>query len=395
MGETGSRIVEGPGQAAATDRLRTMFMYWGRRGAGLELLRGLTEAANRGQDLDLTVSVSRQGEAWSWLRRDTDSVSSRRIFPVSTFSSGPGAVLGAWRIPAIRGALKTRILHDRIEVVVDVMPHVWSPLVAPAIRSAGALYAPIIHDARRHPGDQWGFAASFAERALGAADCAITLSANVRERVLATGVVPSDRLLPLFLPDLSLPVGIVPAPVPGSSLRVMFLGRILPYKGLRLLLDAVSLARANGHRIDLGVFGEGDLDGNAGRLLALNAEVVNRWLAADEIASAFSRYDVVALPYLEASQSGVAALAFGAGCPIVATPVGGLLEQTRDGVNGIMAGGIDAEAFAAALMRLSDDIPLRKRLRAGVAATRADRSMDAFVEQLGAGLRHARRRALG
>ena len=55
--------------------------------------------------------------------------------------------------------------------------------------------------------------------------------------------------------------------------------------------------------------------------------VENRWVPEAEVGELFSWADAVVLPYREASQSGVAAVALAANRYVVATNVGGLTEQ--------------------------------------------------------------------
>ena len=83
---------------------------------------------------------------------------------------------------------------------------------------------------------------------------------------------------------------------------------------------------------------------SAARLEAIGAEVVNCWLDASEIGPVLARYHAVVLSHTDASQSGVAAAAIGAGVPVVAMPVGGLIEQVVDGVTGLVALRADARA---------------------------------------------------
>ena len=57
----------------------------------------------------------------------------------------------------------------------------------------------------------------------------------------------------------------------------------------------------------------------------------------------------------EASQSGVVALALGAGMPSIVTPVGGLPSQMIPGVTGLVVEAISGEAVAAAMETLIID----------------------------------------
>jgi glycosyltransferase involved in cell wall biosynthesis len=62
----------------------------------------------------------------------------------------------------------------------------------------------------------------------------------------------------------------------------------------------------------------------------------------------------VALPYLSASQSGVAYMAFAFGKPVVATRVGALADVIIDDQNGCLIEPRSPEALAAALIRMAD-----------------------------------------
>jgi glycosyltransferase involved in cell wall biosynthesis len=147
-------------------------------------------------------------------------------------------------------------------------------------------------------------------------------------------------------------------------------------------LDALEILRREGVPVELGVYGEGDLASLAGRLRDLQAEVVNEWIPDDHIAAIFDRFDAVVLPNIEASQSGVAAAALASGLPVIATPVGGLVEQVIDGETGVVARAVDARSFAHAIRRLAVDPALYQRIRQRIAATRESRSMRRFVEAI-------------
>ena len=77
-------------------------------------------------------------------------------------------------------------------------------------------------------------------------------------------------------------------------------------------------------------------------------KVENRWIPEEGIQQVFTEADLVLLPYTEASQSGVIAIAFGMGLPVVVTPVGGLREQVSDGVTGRIAYDLKPAAIAEA-----------------------------------------------
>ncbi|CAN0506422.1 unnamed protein product [Phaeothamnion confervicola] len=142
------------------------------------------------------------------------------------------------------------------------------------------------------------------------------------------------------------------------------------------------MLRAEGIHVRLGVAGAGDIDDMRERLAALDAEVINRWLDDREIAPLLARYDAMALPYIEASQSGVAAVAFGGCMPVVAMPSGGLGEQVIEGRTGVLAQEVTATSFADAIRRLATDRPLYRQISRCLKETAQDRSMHTFIARL-------------
>ena len=135
--------------------------------------------------------------------------------------------------------------------------------------------------------------------------------------------------------------------------------------------------------MQLGVAGSGDI-GSATRLKLdeLGAEVINRWIDESEISPLLSRYDALACAHVEASQSGIAATAFGHAMPVVAMPSGGLLEQVIEGKSGVMARASNATAYADAIRRLAIEDELYDSITRNLIATRAERSMAHFLSAL-------------
>jgi len=355
-----------------------MFLYWGRRGAMPLFTLQLGRAALTIPGLEPTICVSRQNALFP-----DYAALGPALLPIDTFTKNTGAFTQAWRLPALRASLAHHVKTHRIDAVVDLMTHVWSPFAASAVQQAGARYLAIVHDADAHPGDPTTWVKALTDHGLRKADGIITLSHAVADRLVMTGTVPPERIATLFLPDLALSEAPSPPPEfrPGQPIALMFLGRIMPYKGFGLFLEMIEILRGRGHNIQAGVFGEGNIDAYNSRLTAIGAEVVNRWLTEAEIAAVLPRYHAVVLSHTEASQSGVTAVAFGAGRPVVVTPVGGLAEQVADGVTGTIASAVDAPALAAAVERLFASPQTYADMCANVMTSRNSRSMRRFVER--------------
>jgi glycosyltransferase involved in cell wall biosynthesis len=352
---------------------RTLFIYWGRRGAMsqfvLDLARVLDEA-------DI-VSISRQNELF-----DEIAKTGVPLLPVDTFETGHGAILRAWRLLRIRRELAEVVRRESIERVVVLMPHVWTPLIVSAVRAVGADYVVVVHDAQAHPGDQTGLVINWLLRDAAKADQVITLSRYVADQLKLKCPLLGNRVKPLFHPVVRSEYAFEGnTPVDGVR-GFLFFGRLMAYKGLRLFVEASEQLRAKGLRFRIGVAGEGLLGELAPRLASLGAEVTNRWIAPEEVPAILTRYQAVVVPSIEASQSGVVPVAYGLGLPVIATPTGGLVEQVADGLTGILADEVSADAVARAMERLITDAELRVRLRLGVEKVQQTHSMRRFYELL-------------
>jgi glycosyltransferase involved in cell wall biosynthesis len=356
---------------------KTLFLYLGRRGALGRFTLELAQAVSDMPQLDALFAISGQSENV----RDFDWLGNS-LLPLDTFDR----VLSFSTVRNFFSARRTlldRIAADGITTVVTLMPHIWTPLLARSVRRRGARYITIIHDAVSHPGDPTAAVIPWLRSEARLADRVVTLSRSVAEHLTENGFSDPAKTQTLFLADLRYgSSGEAKNWAGNEPLRLLFMGRIFKYKGLSLLLDAVELLRDEGIHIHLGVAGAGDIADENARLAACGAEVINRWLDDDEIVPLLARYHAVALPYIEASQSGVAAVAFGSRMPVIAMPSGGLAEQVIEGKTGMIAREVSARAFADAIRRLASDRQLYHAISKSLQQTAHERSMRTFVEKL-------------
>ncbi|UCF78328.1 MAG: glycosyltransferase [Candidatus Eiseniibacteriota bacterium] len=137
---------------------------------------------------------------------------------------------------------------------------------------------------------------------------------------------------------------------------VLFFGYVRPYKGVHVLLDAFSKARKS-VEATLAVVGEfyEPRDPYVDHITRLGLQedvmLVDRYVSDEEVGVFFSAADVVILPYISATQSGVIQIAFAFHKPVISTAVGGIPEVVKDGVNGILVPPCDSDALADALRR--------------------------------------------
>jgi glycosyltransferase involved in cell wall biosynthesis len=361
---------------------RALFLFWGRRGPMARLALEIANLTPLDVGADVTVSVSTSNEQ---IRAFAAAPDQNKIFRVATFVHSPGFLAGAWRVPALAAQISDHIRTNGTELVVNMMPHVWTPFIIGAVQAAGAQYVTIVHDAEVHPGDyRTRIAKPILDMELRRADRVLALSRHVAARVTSLGLVGPTRIGVVFHPDITSapaasPIGLPQGLTANAPLRLLFLGRIMHYKGLDLFIEAMVLLRQRGRTIAVAVCGEGDLGDNAAVLARLGANVDNRWVSDADLVEVIGRTDCLVLSHREASQSGLIALAHGSGLPVVVTPVGGLVEQIIVDQTGIVAVAVTAVALADAIERLYTEPGLHAAITDGIARTRSDRSVSAFV----------------
>ncbi|MBE7211393.1 MAG: glycosyltransferase, partial [Gluconacetobacter diazotrophicus] len=122
------------------------------------------------------------------------------------------------------------------------------------------------------------------------------------------------------------------------------------------------------------------------RLAALpSVRVENRWVPEGEIGALIAWSDALVLPYREASQSGVAAAAIAARRWVVATRVGGLVEQFRGETSAILCQP-DAASLRDALLRLAEVAPAAAGAEAGETGGEPREAWRTVAEELLAGI---------
>ena len=207
----------------------------------------------------------------------------------------------------------------------------------------------------RRPGDRL-----FTRWAFAPADGFIVQSDAVERDLLR--MAPAARYRKVPHPVYTLFGDPVPRGAARSSLAVrdervlLFFGYVRAYKGLGVLLDAMKILeeRLPVRLLVVGEFYDDEAQyraqierlGLAGRVTVESAYVPN-----DRVGLYFSAADAVVLPYLSATQSGIAQIAYHFSLPVIATDVGGLAEVVLDGKTGFVVPPGDPAALAGAVER--------------------------------------------
>jgi glycosyltransferase involved in cell wall biosynthesis len=231
----------------------------------------------------------------------------------------------------------------------------WAPataLMARQLRRRGIRVAFLCHNLFDHD------AGAFKRRVTGAllAQADAYLVHSTEQAVVLRSRFPGKPVLahPIPLYD-QFPPPSIRLPKRGR-LELLFFGFIRPYKGLDVLVDA--LARLNDAQVYLTVVGEPwcppeELRKRIGVAHAPNVELHLDYVDDQTAANFFGRADLVVLPYLSASGSAVAAMAFHYGCPILATRTGAFPDVIDEGKTGFLVTPGSAEGLRSAIRPLT------------------------------------------
>jgi D-inositol-3-phosphate glycosyltransferase len=158
--------------------------------------------------------------------------------------------------------------------------------------------------------------------------------------------------------------------LPAEAPVLLFFGFVREYKGLHVLLEAMPAIRRARPDVHLVVAGEAYDDPARYRAIidrhGLGDCVTwhDDYVPSEDVSAYFSAADLVVQPYVTATQSGVAQIAFHFETPMVVTDVGGLAEVVPDGEAGLVVPPQSPDALARAVVRYVRE-DLGATLRAG------------------------------
>ncbi|MHB8895306.1 MAG: glycosyltransferase [Candidatus Geothermincolia bacterium] len=173
----------------------------------------------------------------------------------------------------------------------------------------------------------------------------------------------------------------------GDAPVVLYFGFVRQYKGLSYLLQAIPEARESLPGLHLLVVGEfwDDAADYLREMRELGIEqcvtVRDSYVPNEEVALYFCAADIVALPYVSASASGIIQIAYGFDKPVVTTRVGSLPEVVEDGSTGYLVEPADHAALAGAINDFFTN-DRREEFTRNVSEYRARFSWERFVEQV-------------
>ena len=172
----------------------------------------------------------------------------------------------------------------------------------------------------------------------------------------------------------------------GNEKIILFFGYIRKYKGLPYLINAMKEINAK-MKVKLMIVGEFYEDEKPTRdlidSLGLKNDifVVSDYIPNEEVKYFFCASDVLVLPYIDATQSGIIQIAYYYDKPVIATNVGGLGEVVIDGRTGFVVEPRSSESIANAVIDYYKK-DLEKEFSRNVAEEKKKYSWEEFITNI-------------
>jgi len=223
-----------------------------------------------------------------------------------------------------------RALATEADLVHVTGAHAWNPAVAVLAKMLGKPLVYTVHDPLEHPGAPLSIRLSnwLTSRL---ADTVVVLTEDGRRRLLENGYSPRKvQTIPhgayaFFRRWMRHGVR--------ARKTILCFGRFEPYKGMQHLVAAFTRIQQSIPDWNLVLAGEGELPPFLRVGTPPGIEIRNEYVPDADVALMMQRAQFVVIPYTEATQSGVIAIAYAFGRPVIATSVGGLGLRRNNPVN--------------------------------------------------------------
>jgi glycosyltransferase involved in cell wall biosynthesis len=283
------------------------------------------------------------------------------------------AVLLPFVLASLRQCLSRRLAKESYDVVHAhwVLPN--GLIATPVAHAHDVPVVVTLHGTDVAMAERHRLLGRLATRTFESVDAITTTSEHLRQRAIALGASP-ERATTVYIgvdtvkfapsapdPDLRAQFG-----ASENTFLIVAVGRLAEVKGFEHLITAAG--SIDGAAV--AVIGDGELREELelrARALGGRVRLIGN-VPHDRVAQAMAAADAVVVPSVvdragrvDATTS-TALEAMACGRPLVATSVGGIPEIVTNGDNGLLVPAKDPQALAEALVRLRDDVVLRREL---------------------------------
>jgi glycosyltransferase involved in cell wall biosynthesis len=291
-----------------------------------------------------------------------DETTPHAAIKVKTYHSGLSFILSTMIfLPLLTLRLLPKLIRREYHILYLPYVHYWSFFFVPLFRIFRVNIISTIHDGVPHVGDGHWMDLFNARVCCRHSHRLVFLSEYAKDRVQEKIGFKSESAV--------IPHGVLDAQTSSNTnsnevlrsypnkFKLLFLGRILHYKGVDLLLEALPMLDPN--KIN-GLTIAGKVDKN----LAIHQHTpqvswIDRWLEPEEMNQLLADAHILVLPYREATQSGLVTLGISTNIPMVCTRVGALPEQLSE--DECVFADAHPEGLANGLTKLMNDAELYEK----------------------------------
>lgn len=187
----------------------------------------------------------------------------------------------------------------------------------------------------------------------------------------------------------------IKTPLHDDGRTVLFFGRLSPYKGVDVLVQAAPIIAQQVKGVRIVIAGR-PIRGYTLPILPPLAnggqfEVLDSYIDNDLLAKLFQQATIVACPYIDASQSGVVLTAYGFGKPVVVTNTGGLPEHIWREKTGFIVPPGDHQQLSKSICSILDNPETQQKIKSNIEEMKkvecnwksvADKNMTIYSELL-------------
>lgn len=213
--------------------------------------------------------------------------------------------------------------------------------------------------------------------AAGAADRIVAVCAWLADALRLNGIPDNKLVLSRQGVDCGLIMGLRAPRANMEKLRIGFLGRCDPVKGIHVLIEAFKRLRADAPiELNICMANDGAHSDRYRDAILRSGEgderiLIHPPLPHSKVSEFLSGLDVLAVPsqWLETGPL-VVLESFAAGTPVIGSDIGGIRELVSHGRDGLLIPYNDVDAWSATLASLASNPQLRESLRNGIAPVR-------------------------
>jgi glycosyltransferase involved in cell wall biosynthesis len=305
-------------------------LYWGKRGGGLDLTYSMISGFEK---LGLKTNCSSRA-----FESNPDSV------------QAPSSLLSVFKWIYLRKRIPKLLNNLDTKTVIVPMSSPWDLFLRKKLTKNNIKLIRIIHDAEPHPGDYWP-TKSWIKFLCRDADHVVFLSHYVEAKLYRYIDLNSQKITVASLPPPKIELDFMALKKSNfpkknhENYKVLFLGRGKKYKGQKIL--EVAWEDLQNVHASLKIIGEGHFINKKSQ----NIDYDLRWYSHEDLLIEIDSHDLIVLPYIEASQSGIIPICHALGKPVIATNVGGLPEQIADGLNGFIVTPNDPKILSETILK--------------------------------------------